>query len=161
MAETYEAITSQTLGAGVSTVTFSAIPQTFTDLVLTMNGGATTPANVYMQFNGDTTSNYSRTTFISNGVSIAAQQGTTTYQVLDGHGYFSTTFGANKTTSIMSYANTNVYKHLITRANAITGNDLLGGNWKSTAAITTIYIFLSSGNFLEESNFTLYGIKAA
>jgi hypothetical protein len=41
MAATYTPIASITLGATATSVTFSSIPSTYTDLILVMNGSST------------------------------------------------------------------------------------------------------------------------
>ena len=62
MATTYTPIATTTLGSGQTSVTFSSISGTYTDLILIASasntGGAT---NIRLQFNGDTATNYSST----------------------------------------------------------------------------------------------------
>jgi hypothetical protein len=59
MPNTYTLISSTVLGADSSSVNFSSIPQTYTDLVLTFSVRATAFArNVTIRFNNDSTSNY-------------------------------------------------------------------------------------------------------
>ena len=74
-------------------------------------------------------------------------------------------FGFKLIFDILDYTNTN--KNTTTRA--LTGNETNGtagqailfssGNWRNTAAITSILIYPSSGNFSQYSSFALYGIK--
>jgi hypothetical protein len=67
---TYEPIASQTLGSAVSSVTFSSIPQNYTDLILVVNYGIS--ANNFgarIRFNGDTGSNYSDSFIYGTGSS--------------------------------------------------------------------------------------------
>ena len=61
MAATYTPIASITLGAATSSVTFSSIPQTYTDLIVIFNGRTDGDENTNLQFNSDTTNNYSVT----------------------------------------------------------------------------------------------------
>ena len=62
----------------------------------------------------------------------------------------------------MNYSNATTYKTVITRAsNANNGVDAVVGLWRNTAAITSINVFLGTGNLDTGSTFTLYGIKAA
>jgi len=67
MPATYEPISTQTLDTAVSTVTLSAIPATYTDLVLVVAYGISSTGGevLYMRFNGDTASNYSNTRLVS------------------------------------------------------------------------------------------------
>ena len=62
MPNTYEPIATNTLGSAASSVTFSSIPSTYTDLIVVMNyANSTGLADVFFRFNGDTGSNYSDT----------------------------------------------------------------------------------------------------
>jgi hypothetical protein len=64
-----------------STITFSSIPSTYTDLVLIIGGGSTSASVVsQLQFNGDTGSNYSWTALYGTGsaASSARSSNTTT-----------------------------------------------------------------------------------
>jgi len=63
---TYEPIATTTVsGSSTSTVTFSSISGTYTDLVIIGNlGSQTTNAFPYLQFNGDTGSNYSASMYL-------------------------------------------------------------------------------------------------
>jgi len=55
---TYTPIASQTLGSAASSVTFSSIPQGYTDLVLVINSvAASSTNNMDMSFNSDTSAN--------------------------------------------------------------------------------------------------------
>ena len=68
---TYEPIATTTLTATNSTVTFSSIPSTYTDLVLIVNSLGT--GSYYsIQVNGDTATNYSRTRINGNGITVTS-----------------------------------------------------------------------------------------
>ena len=65
---------------------------------------------------------------------------------------------------IFSYAGSTNKTLLITGANDVNGDGSSEKNvglWRSTSAITSITIHLSSGNFANASTATLYGIQAA
>jgi len=159
---TYEAIATQTLGSGVTNLTFSSIPSTYTDLILVCNGNTAANANNYLQFNGDSGSNYSATRLSGDGSAASSARSTSATQILlDGFGYWTTGYNANKVIHIMNYANTTTYKTVLTRANnASIGTDAIVGLWRSTAAITSIR-FNSDSTLQTGSTFSLYGIKAA
>ena len=164
MPTTYEPIATTTLGSAQSSVTFSSISGSYTDLVLIVNASNTAGnQDLYLQFNSDTAANYSRTMLRGNGTAASS------FRVVASSGAYldyatgtTTTAGEyNSVTSIMNYSNTTTYKTLLTRENAASlGVGALVNLWRSTSAITTIDI-KSTGTFALGSTFTLYGIKAA
>jgi hypothetical protein len=167
MPTTYEPIATTTLGSAQSSVTFSSISGSFTDLVLVMNakgtgftGSGTYP---YVRYNSDSGTNYSRTYLSGNGSAASSGRGTSeNLQYLVGGTYIDGTFAYNSITHFMNYSNTTTYKTMLSRANnSGVQVDALVGLWRSTSAITSIIIYSSSGNFDTGSTFTLYGIKAA
>ena len=66
---TYTSIATYTVtGSTLASYTFTSIPQTYTDLVLVMQGGDTPVANnQYFRVNGDSGSNYTYVTVQGNG----------------------------------------------------------------------------------------------
>ena len=170
MPSTYEPIATTTLGSAQSSVTFSSISGSFTDLVLVSNlygsGGA---ANIFVRFNSDTGSNYSNHLLYGDGASAyASAEANATYAAI----FYSS--AANTTASVFSgsvfdildYANTNKYKTL----RGLNGMDYNGtgriqlwsGNWRTTNAITSLKLTSNnSANFAQYSSFALYGIKSA
>jgi hypothetical protein len=162
MPSTYEPIATNTLSSGVTNLTFSSIPSTYTDLILICNGNTAANANNYLQFNGDNGSNYSATRLSGDGTAASSARSRNATQILlDGFGYWTTGYSANKVIHIMNYANTTTNKTVLTRANnAAIGTDGIVGLWRSTAAITSIR-FNSDSTLQAGSTFTLYGVKSA
>jgi len=164
---TYSQITggSVTLSSAASSVTFSSIPATFTDLVLVINGGGSANINVSMQFNGDTASNYSITAVAGDGSSASSTRRTSqTAMRLDENSYTGTTLAAsNLIVSIMNYANTTTFKTVLSRSNnAAVGTSAIVGLWRKTPeAINQVVINAIGGNWITGSTFNLYGIAAA
>ena len=165
MASTYTPIATQTLGTSGTSVTFSSIASTYTDLVVVM---AVLPTGSlgygpWFQFNGDTGSNYSITWLQGDGSSAAS--GRQTSQI---KGYLSWSIGlsgsSNTIAHIQNYSNATTYKTYIDRINETAGSfpgaGATVGLWRNTAAISTIKIG-TDGTFNTGSTFTLYGIKAA
>ncbi len=74
MTKTYVPISTTTLGSNASTVSFSSIPGTYTDLVIVMGVISTSNTGhyVYLQYNGDTGSNYSTTILTGTGSSAVS-----------------------------------------------------------------------------------------
>jgi len=166
---TYEPIASQTLASSSSTVTFSNIPQTYTDLVLV---ATTVPynnseGNISIRFNSDTGGNYSNTWFVGDGSSVSSGNNTnaTSAGIFYGNGLNNPIYPVS-TINIFNYSNSNKYKTVLNRNNsAYSGNRwsaLICSSWRNNNAITSITISVTYiYNIGVGSTFTLYGIKAA
>jgi hypothetical protein len=163
---TYTPIATQTLGSAASTMTFSSIPQTYTDLVLVVNAtfSNASTANLALQFNSDTGSNYSATRLLGDGSAASSSRFGGTYMMIGdiNNALFSSII------SINNYANTTTYKTAISRTGFAGG--YLGayvGLWRGSTgsaaqAINAVTIgYNGSGNFQTGSTFSLYGILAA
>jgi len=160
---TYTPIATTTLGSAQATVTFSSISGSYTDLVLIVQNSNSAGINsISLNFNSDTSSNYSMT-FIS-GDGSTASSGRETSQTKLNVGGTSTDMGNVTICNIMNYSNATTYKSTVSRS-GWTGYALIrafAGLWRSTSAITQIDIKVISGaNFNTGSTFTLYGIAAA
>ena len=168
MAITYEPIATTTLGSAASSVTFSSISGSYTDLVLiqTFPNSQTTGPYTSIQFNSDTGTNYS-TTFLTGYTSAESNRTTSANYIR--MGVSSYLANAICITQIMNYANTTTYKTVLGRNNfgapsgAMQEVQAQVGLWRSTSAITSIVIsrVLSATDFVSGSTFTLYGIKSA
>lgn len=164
MPVTYEPIESKTLATAVSTLTFSSIPQTYTDLVLIFSGNAASGSidSILMRFNGDTATNYSFQILDGNGSSASA--GLASNQTSVNTSLIIGSEVSNNIWQIFNYSNATTFKTVIGRGN-VAGSyvRLAAGMWRKTPeAITSITLFhASSINFVVGSTFTLYGIKAA
>ena len=168
MAKTYEPIqVLTTTNATTNSVTFTSIPQTYTDLVLVCSVlGATSSAwTVTGQYNSDTATNYSFTSLLGNGTSASSSRSSSAsnFQVAGILGGLSTTNPITGIVQIMNYSNTTTYKTGLTRDNDASGVVLQTHLWRNTAAITSIRLFMTTATyyFANNSVFTLYGIKAA
>jgi len=155
----FDALGSVTVGAGgQSSITFSAIPQTYTHLQVRIFMATGNYTN--LRFNGDTTtSNYYNHNLSGNGSSASATAtASAAYSPLSGG-----TYGYADIIDILDYANTN--KNKVTRSlegydNNGSGQVFLNSNlWMSTAAINSITFTAGATNFGQYSNFSLYGIK--
>lgn len=165
---TYTLIGSTTLSTTSSTITFSSIPVTYTDLVLNINPLSTNNRDVILRFNSDTSTNYSIN--FASGYATgtpAYSAGRTTSQNFMYADYYgpSNTTPSIRQINIMDYSNTTTFKTVIMRSsNAAAvpagGVDMLTGLWRSTSAITSIDISLSADHYLSGSIFKLYGIEA-
>ena len=159
---TYVALDKITVGTATPSITFSSISGSYTDLVLVMDLGAgTAGVDIYCQVNGDTASNYSHTRITGNGTAASSSRGTSlAYMRFSDGGSPQTTANSVTQVSFMNYSNTTTYKTALNRAsNGNRGTDGVVNLWRSTAAITSITVYLSSGNITAGSTFSLYGIK--
>jgi hypothetical protein len=164
MPTTYEPIATTTLGSAQSSVTFSSISGTYTDLVLVaapkLSSGA---GNMQCQFNSDTGSNYSMTELGGTGSAAFSSRASNLTSVrLTYYGYVENNNNQNTIIQIQNYSNATTYKTLLARSNnAANGTGATVGLWRSTSAITSVVLSLDASTFASGSTFTLYGIKAA
>jgi hypothetical protein len=163
MPKTYEPIQTQTVGTATTTVSFTSIPQTYTDLVLIVSGDVTSGGqNLSLTFNSDTATNYSRTFLYGNGTSAVSARSSTQSSIgLSEFG--ASNSGSHNIINIMNYSNATTYKTVIQRGGYASNiSAMTVGLWRSTAAITSLScIPTGSTTWVVGSTFTLYGIKAA
>ncbi len=161
MASTYSQIATTTLGSAASTITFSSIPQTYTNLMLVIAGAASAQIDLNFRFNGDTASNYSRTYMV--GSSSSASSGRDSNVTSLAVGSLNTSM-SNCIVHFPQYSNTTTFKTVLERANQPQSAgpvNAIVGLWRSTAAITSMTLTTSTGTVSTNSMFTLYGIKGA
>jgi hypothetical protein len=161
MPNTYVALATQTIAVATSTVTFTSIPQGYTDLVLVVSAANASASNLEITFNSDTGSNYSRTQLAGNGSSAtsARESNYTSYRTLNTPA--STSTFSIATLHIMNYSNTTTNKTLLDRGGLSSDSTYAQvGLYRSTSAISTIRL-LAGANFSVGSTFNLYGIANA
>lgn len=164
--QTYTRIATTTLSSAQSSVTFSSISQSYTDIIVVSDMVYTSTPTTYQGIqvgNGsvDTADNYGGTFLYGNGTNALSGRNTSVP-------YFNLLTSATGTTriqaitQIMNYSNTNTYKTEFTRTPDITATFASVYTWRSTAAINVVKIIDIFGyNFAVGSTFTLYGIAAA
>jgi len=166
----YDALSTVSLSASASSITFAGIPNTYKHLqirgIMKSTTAGTSVNDVFFQFNGDTGSNYS-THFIT-GTGASAGSGAATSQVrfrasnCAPYTGTASVFGA-VVMDILDYANTSKYK----TARSLSGSDWNGtgymnmdsGLWMNTASITSITIFPGANSFETYTSLSLYGIR--
>lgn len=156
---TYVALQRTTVsGSSTSSVTLGSIPQTYTDLVLVINGSATAQVDLRYTLNSDTGSNYSRTYMLGTGSSTLSGRDTSlTYLPIS----FLDTTQTTCIVNFQNYSNTTTFKTVLERAgNAGSATNAIVGLWRSTAAISSMTLTTSSGTITAGTTFSLYGIKA-
>ena len=170
MANTYTLIASNTLGASAASVTFSAIPATYTDLVMrwsvrTDYGATRTGFDIAAN---SITSGYSETYIIQYNSTVISSGTYTTNdhfvaEYIDGTGATANTFGSgelylpsytasqNKPANMFSVAEGN--------SETATGMYVKALLLSDTAAVTSLTLTANTGNFVSGTSFYLYGIK--
>jgi hypothetical protein len=161
----YDALASVTVpSGGAASVTFAGIPTGYKHLQIRGIGKPTSAGGqeVYIRYNGDSaaTSYFSHQLYGSGTAAVSASYGTVNQAYIT---YWSGSEFGSFVCDILDYSNTN--KNTTTRA--LGGHDLNGsgfillrsGLWINTSAVSSINLFLSSGNFAQYSQLALYGVK--
>ena len=159
--KTYEPIATNTLGSAAASVTFSSISGSYTDLVIVYDGRGTSGTSLYLQFNGDSSSNYSHTRILADGSSAISQRGSN--NTIGSFISIVSTTQNNVIAQVQNYSNSTTYKTTLARSNNTTGyTGAYVSLWRSTAAINSITITTGTADtYVAGSTFTLYGIAAA
>ena len=162
---TYDLIASQTLASAASSITFSSIAASWTDLRIVFNVTAVSTDNLYVRYNGDTASNYSITELWGGNASTGSlTTSNATFLYITDKGSITTT-PALYAFDIFSYAGSAYKTTLWNIANDRNGSgySTLGvGLWRSTSAITSVNLYSPGGsNLAAGTTAQLYGIKAA
>jgi len=163
---TYNLIASQVVGSGgASSVTFSSIPNTYTDLKVvasTQQTGAATTASLNLTLNGSS-SGFTYRALQGSGSGASSINGSTGYWGQgDAASATANTFG-NAEFYLPNYTSSN-YKSI--SADTVDENNIAAAYaqftallWSNTAAITSVSLVSGNGNWAQYSTFYLYGIK--
>jgi hypothetical protein len=165
----YDSIATTTVGAGgTASITFSSIPSTYTHLqIRALVKHVDSPAyGACLNFNSDTSSNYSFHYLLGNGsaasAGASANDTTAVLSQTPGSGAGSNIFGVF-VIDILDYKDTNKYKTVRSLggydANGSGIVNLYSGSWRSTSAVTSISLTTNNDNWVQYSSFALYGIK--
>jgi hypothetical protein len=172
MASTYTLIASNVLGSSAASVTFSAIPATYTDLVVrwsARNNAAGRSEFGLMRLNGSTSAIYSET-WLSGQNTTAYSERFSGYDraykfsFVNGSASASNTFSSSEL-YIPSYtvSQNKPYSHfnvMQDNQTATMNTTITADLFRSTSAITSIEIYGDGGtSFVSGSSFYLYGIK--
>lgn len=171
MPSTYTLISANTLSTATPSVTFSAIPATFTDLVVRMSArSVTNGTNLRVRVNGLTTTIYSSTFIFGSGVSVASnRRSNATGLVLDDTSVpnnatantfnsfelYLPSYTANQNKPVSSFY-TQENNSSVEGASYINAN---AGLIRTAAAISEISFALATGDTEAGSSFYLYGVK--
>lgn len=174
MPATYEQLAKTTLTASSTTITFSSISQSYTDLVFVVQMIAfdTTGPTLRLRFNNDSGVNYGGTqgpTWVTGGGVPTSNGGTDTNgNIARGIGVGgSTSRPSTAVINIHNYSNTSYRKSWfswIVNGNfgaGAKGVEMDGGAWNSNSAITSVSLEVGTNAFNTGTFCALYGIKAA
>lgn len=165
MPATYEPIATYTLTSSSAPISFTSIPNTYTDLRLVFSGlsGTTNSAQFGLRFNSDSGSNYSAGFFYGNAAFYYTQINRDTLNLVD----TASVAGIDNarispwTIDILSY-NSAIWKTVLFKSGQTYWGVLCAGagTWRSTSAITQIDL-ITSAAFAATTTATLFGILKA
>jgi hypothetical protein len=166
MATTYNLISSVNLVSAQTSMDFTSIPQTYTDLKLVICGRLSTNDNYYsLKINGSlqTTTN---TSLRGSGTAIDAENWSDNYSIVTQRGDATATIFGNAEIYIFNYTGSNNKSISIDSVSENNANFawtyLAGSLWSSSSAITSLGITnISGGNLAQYSTAHLYGISNA
>jgi hypothetical protein len=165
MANTFIKIASVTVGAGGSaTIGFTSIPSTYTDLCVKWSGRGDNGSarDAYISFNGVTTGFTYRSLVGSGSAASSANASNGLIGIFDGSVPTASTF-SNGEFYIPNYTastNKSISGDSVTENNGTAAYAYLTATLSTnTSAITSITLTPDSGNFVQYSTATLYGIK--
>jgi hypothetical protein len=169
-ATNFYSIVTQTVGAGgVSSITFSSIPSTYTHLQIrglcASTYALTNGISLRVQINGVSTSSYAIHNINGNGSAAAAENGTSNPYLNAGYIVGSSAPANTFSAVIMDFLDyTNSNKNPVMRSlggsetNSVGQVGLFSGILATAGAISSITIFTAS-NLAQYSSFALYGVK--
>lgn len=163
-------IETQTLGAPAATITFSSIPQQYTNLLIIMFARSTGAGvdTITMTFNGLAVMRYGyiSTTINQAGTSAATHgDGTATYMLISS--LCDTNSPANVFSPIIievpNYSNPSVSKCAIAhsaylRSSVSANARMAGGYWSTPTGVTSIELTANGGSFAANTVASLYGL---
>jgi hypothetical protein len=168
--ETYTLIEKITVGAaGASSVTFTSIPQTYTDLKVVASARSARSGQLrdelWIRFNGDTGNNYTTRALNGSGTAAGSTTNTSVSAIYRGDMPAATatanTFG-NQEIYIPNYTSSNQKSVSVDDAMENNATEswlyMRAGLWTGTNAITSITLLPEVSTFVQYSTFYLYGI---
>jgi hypothetical protein len=167
MPNTFELIASYTASGSVSSIDFTSIPSTYTDLCIKFSArgnDAAAKVNGLISFNGST-SGFTVRYVGADGSTPYSNSGAFRFcSFINAAGSTANTFASNDI-YIPNYAgstNKSFSVDGVTENNATsTEMWLIAGLWSNTAAITSISITPSAGSIVANTTAYLYGVKNA
>lgn len=155
-------VSTVTVGAGgASTIDFTSIPQTGTDLLIVLSGRATAAQQdsfVNLSLNGSTTG-FSGKQLDGNGTTVGTANTTRDIGKIPAASSLAGVFG-NRSLLFPNYSsseNKSFSLESVTENNTTANSmHLTGGIWANTAAITSVSLSVQSSSFAQNSAASLY-----
>ena len=161
-ASTYEPLGSVTLTSAQAQVTFTNIPQTYTDLILVGRVIGSAGNDCHVRVNGDLSTNYSITFIFGSGTSAVSSQVANNSII---YGNVTSMDAGEVNTMLMNfqnYSNNTINKTVLVRYNSTTTGKYVTASvamWRSTSAINSITVTTNAtGNFAVGTTLSLYGV---
>jgi hypothetical protein len=156
---TYVELNKTVTSGSATTVTWTSIPSTYTDLVIVGYCKAVSPGGAtFLRFQNDSTGIYGRVRVLGGsgaGTSSVAVPNETKV-VIDAPN----TDWSNFTAHVQNYSSSATFKTAILRGNSSDYVTATIGTYRSTSPITIVSLTIDGGSFVNGSTFSLYGIKA-
>lgn len=161
-------VSTTTLATATASITFSAIPQTATDLILLLSGRSTASvvvAGSLFTLNGSNAAEYAGKFLYGNGSAAASETSGTT--VISGA---SNIPGANATANTFGSLSMIIANYTLASAKSISFEAVSENNgtvayqsinaasWNSSSAVTSISITTGGGNYAAGSTASLYTV---
>lgn len=161
---TYEPIATTTLASLNTTISFTSIPSTYTDLKVVFNGSSSSGTiGLWFRFNNDSATNYSSTWMVGNGTTASSTRTSNYNEIRPAGNILTTTNNTMVILDLFSYAGSTNKTCLIQVAGDQNGSGSVVrtvGLYRSTSAINRIDVSGEfSTNLTVGSTATLYGIK--
>jgi len=169
-ANAYDLLETTTLTSNTASVTFSGLGD-YSDYahlqirIVSRTSDATTNANINLNFNGDTGTNYATHDLEGNGTSVGSGSAASIANIRVAQNIGTSLADAWPAAVIDILDFSSGLKNTTTRtlngwASSSTPRIFLrSGLWNDTSAVTSMSFALSSGDFIAASRLSLYGVK--
>jgi hypothetical protein len=172
MPQTFDSITTFTLGSNNTTIDITGISQSYTDLYVTCGNMRTVTASgwqVSCIFNNDSSTSYGYNTGFFNNLNnwTASTNGSSPssqWPLSVGNGA-GNTYPASFYMNLNNYSDTGRFKTLqsnwVVNLTTSGGNNIFYGTWQSNSAINRITLSTGGSGFIAGTTVSIYGILRA
>ena len=165
----YDLLATEILTSAQASVTFSSLGTYASDyqhlqIRMTHRDSSASPADGFVQLNGDTATNYSWHYLLGTGSSVVSGAGanaSSMFVMQNANTAYSADIFAATVSDLLDPFETTKNKTIRTLTGVTGGTsriNLHSGNWRNTDSVTSIRIF-GQANFVAGSRFSLYGLR--